>query len=92
MKSKIVIKIDPVTIYGLVLVCVNHDTFFLYFAEFNKTDLKLVYECKLSEMENVCVKKILFGLRTKLSFSKGKESFELEMDDWKRFSEIFEKK
>ena len=88
MKAKIKIQIDPITLYALVLVCVNQDSFFLYNAEFNTTKLELMYSCKIAEMEGVQIKKKL--LNTTLKFSKGEESFQLEMDDWKRFSDNFE--
>lgn len=89
MKSKIKIQTDPVKLYGLVLVCVNHDSFCLYNTEFNSTNLEQIYACKLSEMQEINIKKK--WLSTVLSFSKGEESFQLEMDDWKRFSRLFEK-
>lgn len=76
--------------YGLTLVCIKQDTLFLYSTEINSNKLDLKYTCKLYELENVSVKKIFFGLRRVLSFSKGKEHFQLEMDEWKNFSEVFE--
>ena len=89
MKSKIKIQTDPVKLYGLVLVCVNHDSFYLYNTEFNSTKLELIYACKISEMQEISIKKK--WLSTVLSFSKGEECFQLEMDDWNRFSDLFEK-
>ena len=91
MKAIMKLQEEPVKLYGLALVCINHDTLFLYNAERNSTALELGYTCKLSEMQDVCVKKIYFGLRRILSFSKGEEHFQLEMDEWKRFAEVFEK-
>jgi len=86
MKAKIKIQEAPVKLYGLTLVCVNLDSLFLYNAEYNSTDIALMYSCKISEMENVQIKTKL--LNTSLSFSKGEESFQLEMDDWRRFSDV----
>ena len=87
MKSKIKIKKEPIKLYGLVLVTVKHDWFFLYNTEYNSTKLELFYSCKIAEMENVQIHKKL--ITTILCFSNGEEYFQLEMDDWKRFSNIF---
>lgn len=78
-----------IKLYGLVLVCVKNDSLFLYAAEFDSIKLDLVFTCKISEMQEVSYRKKL--LSTVLTFSKDEEAFELDMDDWKRFSEIFEK-
>ncbi len=88
MKSKIKIKMEPVKLYGLVLVIVRKDSLFLYNTKFNSTELELIHSCKIAEMEDVQVKKKL--LSTTLYFSKGEEYFQLQMDDWKRFSTLFE--
>ena len=88
MKARIKIQTEPVSLYALVLVCVKQDRLFLYNAEYNSTKLELMYSCKVTEMEDIQINKKL--LNTRLSFSKGEESFQLEMDDWKRFAEIFE--
>lgn len=63
MKARIKIQTEPIKIYGMPLVCVNHDELFLYDNAYNTPEV---------------------------SFSYGDESFELEMDDWKRFATIFE--
>ncbi|MBO5097993.1 MAG: hypothetical protein J6B96_06745 [Agathobacter sp.] len=88
MKAMIKTQAEPVTLYGLTLVCINQDDFFLYNAEYNSTNVELFYSCKLAEMKGIRIKKNL--LSATLSFSKGDESFKLEMDDWKRFSALFE--
>ena len=75
--------------YGFALVCVNQDELFIYDTEINSNKLDLKYKSKITELEKVNVKKIFWGLRTVLSFSKGEEYFELEMDEWKRFSALF---
>lgn len=88
MKSKIKIKAEPVKLYGLVLVSVYQDCLFLYNTEYNSIELELMYSCKIAEMEDVRIKKKF--LSTIFCFSRGEEYFQLEMDDWKRFSNIFE--
>ena len=88
MKARIKIQTEPIKIYGMPLVCVNQDRLFLYDNAYNTPEVRLFYSCKIDEMEDVRVKKAL--LRTTLSFSKGEESFELEMDEWKRFATVFE--
>lgn len=88
MKANMKIQAEPVKLYGLVLVCVKNDVLYLYNAEYNSTKIALMYSCKIADMENIRIKKKL--LSTTLCFSKGEESFLLEMDDWKRFSDIFE--
>lgn len=88
MKVNMKIQAEPVKLYGLVLVCVKIDGLYLYNAEYNSTKITLMYSCKIADMENIRIKKKL--LSTTLCFSKGEESFLLEMDDWKRFSDIFE--
>lgn len=90
MKAVMKLQENPIKLYGLTLVCISQDNLFLYNTEINSTKLDQIYICKISEMQNVCVKKIFCGLRKVLSFSKGEESFQLEMDEWKRFSKIFE--
>lgn len=92
MKAKMKFIEEPVEIYGLTLVCVNQEELFLYGTEVNSTDLKLVWKTHISEIENISTKKIFFGLRTKLFFSKGVENFEFEMSEWKRFEAIFQEK
>lgn len=87
MQARIRIHIEPVKIYGLVLVCVNQDELFLYNAEYNSTKLELMYSCRIDSLENIHIKKKLFS--TRLSFSKEEENFQLEIDDWKPFSEVF---
>lgn len=89
MKAVIKLQEDPVKLYGLTLVCISQDDLVLYNTEINSTKLDRIYTCKISEMKNVRVKKIFCGLRKVLSFSKGEESFQLEMDEWKRFSDVF---
>ena len=88
MKANIKIQAAPVKLYGLVLVCVKNDGVFLYNTEYNSTDIALMYSCKIVEMEDVHIKKKM--LSTVLCFSKGEEWFQLDLDDWKRFSGIFE--
>ena len=66
----------------------NHDELFLYDNAYNTPEVSLFYSCRIGEMEDVHIKKNL--RRTALSFSYGDESFKLEMDDWKRFSALFE--
>ena len=87
MKAKIKMQTEPVSLYALVLVCVKQDRLFVYNTEYNSTKLELMYSCRIAEMEAVQIKKKL--LATTLIFSKGEECFQLEMDDWKRFSDIF---
>ena len=91
LKAVIKIQNDLVKQYGLALVCINRDSLFLYCTEINSTEMKLNYVCKLSDMQDVHVKKIFFGIRRVLSFSNGEEHFQLEMDEWKRFSVVFDK-
>ena len=88
-RVKIKLHDEPVKLYGMVLVCVKQDSLFLYVTEFNSTKLELTYTCKISEIQEISYRKKWFS--TIFSFSKGEEIFELDMDDWKRFSEIFEK-
>lgn len=88
MKANIRMQAEPVKLFGLVLVCVNQDSLFLYNTEYNSTNIAVIYSCKIAEMEDVRIKKKL--LSTRLSFSKGEEWFQLDLDDWKRFSDIFE--
>ena len=90
MEANMKMREALIKLYGMVLVCVNTDSLLLYYAEFNSADMGLIYSCKISEMQNVRVKKIFFGLRRVLSFSIGEENFKLEMDNWKCFSRIFE--
>ena len=87
MKSKIKINTEPVKLYALVLVSVKRDSLFLYNTEYNSVNLELIYSCKITEMENIQIKRKL--LSTVLCFSKGEEDFHLQMDDWKRFSGLF---
>ena len=88
IKATIKMQAEPVKVYGLALVCVKGDSLYLYSAYFNSTKIELVYSCKIADMKNVSVKKKFFT--TTLCFSKDEESFLLDMDDWKRFSDIFE--
>lgn len=91
IKAVIKLQEEPVKLYAFALVCINQDALFIYNTELNSTKLELNYTCKLSEMRDVTVKKIFFGVRWMLSFSRGEEKFQLEMDEWKRFSTIFER-
>jgi len=88
VKANIKMQAEPIKVYGLALVCVKNDSVYLYNTEFNSTKIALVYSCKIAVMENVSIKKKFFT--TTLCFSKDEDSFLLEMDDWKRFSDIFE--
>lgn len=90
MEAKMKMRDALIKLYGMVLVCVNTDSLLLYYTEYNSTEMGLMYSCKISEMQNVRVKKIFFGLRRVLSFSIEEEYFKLEMDGWKRFSKVFE--
>lgn len=87
-KFKIKMNSEVVQLYGMVLVCVKHESFFIYSTEFNSTQMELTYSCKLSEMEEIVFKKHIFS--TKLFFVKGEEKFELDMDDWNRFASLFQ--
>lgn len=75
-------------LYGAVLVCVNCDDFFVYIAEFNSTKIELFYTCKISEMENIIIKKKC--LCTRVCFNIKEDWFQLDMDDWKRFMSVLE--
>lgn len=88
-KAKIKLYDELVKIYGLMLVCVKHDSLFLYAAEFDSTKLELMYTCKISEIKEISYKKKC--LSTILTFSKDEETFKLDMDDWKRFAPVFGK-
>lgn len=74
---------------GSVLVCVKGDDFSVYNTEFNSTNMELYYTCKISEMRNVVLKKnnLLF---TRIYFERDKDWFQLDLDDWKRFSDVWE--
>ena len=76
-------------VYGSALVCAKGDDFFIYNAEFNSTKMELYYTCKISEMRNVVLKKknLLFA---RIYFERDKDWFQLDLDDWKRFSDIWE--
>lgn len=87
MKARICIQKDPIKLYGLVLVCVNQEELFLYNTEYNSTKLELMYSCRIDSLDNIHIKKKVFS--TRLSFSKGQEDFQLEIDDWKLFAKVF---
>lgn len=88
MKAKLSTKEKTETLYGLVLVCVENDNFYLYITEFNSTKIEPFYTCKVYEMKNVCLKKKWLSMR--FSFTKNTDCIQLDMDDWKRFSCVFE--
>lgn len=78
---------SPITIYGMSLVCVKETKLFIYEAAFNSTELALLYSCTIDEMKDVKITKKLASVR--LSFSTSNAKFDLDLDDWKRFSVIF---
>ena len=85
---KVNVNGELVKLYGMGLVCIKHDSFFVYNAEFNCVKMELVYSCKISEMQNIALKKTWHS--TKFYFVRGEETFDLDMDDWKRFAPVFE--
>lgn len=87
-KMKINVNGELVKLYGMGLVCIKHDRFFVYNAEFNSTKMELVYSCRISEMQDVIFKKRWFS--TNFCFVRGEEKINLDMDDWKRFASVFE--
>ena len=87
MKAKLYMKKTTEDLYGLVLVCIKKDNFYVYITEFNSTKLKLFYSCKICEMKKIHLKKNLLSVR--FSFTKEYDCIRLDMDDWKRFSYIF---
>lgn len=87
LKGKISDKDENV--YGSALVCVKGDDFFIYNAEFNSIKMELYYTCKISEMKNVVLKK-KNPFFTRVCFERDKDWFQLDLDDWKRFSDIWE--
>ena len=86
-KMKIKMNNELVQLYGMVLACVKHESFFIYATEFNSTKMELTYSCEISDMEDIVLNKKM--LSTKLCFVIGEAKFELDMDDWKRFAVIF---
>ena len=84
---------EPIKLCSLVtMVCIKHNDFYLYSVDMNsKYDpaYALTYTCNLSEMEEVSVRKKCLSIV--LSFSKGDESFELEVNpnQWSRLAPIF---
>ena len=87
-KIKIKMNNELVQLYGLVLACVKHESFFIYATEFNSTKMELTYACEISDMKDIVLKKKI--LSTKFSFVIGEEKFELDMDDWNRFALLFQ--
>ena len=87
IKAKIPSKEFKENLYGMVLVCVKQDNFYLYDAGFNSTNIELFYQCKISEMKEITLKKKYLSVR--LSFTRDADSIRLDMDDWKRFSSVF---
>ena len=75
-------------VYGLALVCVKGGGLLIYNTEYNSTELELFYSCNLSDMQSISIEKKM--LTTRLSFVIGENSFRLDMDDWKRFSDVLE--
>lgn len=88
MKAKLSMGETTETLYGLVLVCVKKDGFYVYITEFNSTKLELFYTCKIHEMNNIYLKKK--WLFTRLTFTKNTDCIQLDMDGWKRFFSIFQ--
>ena len=85
---KVNVNGELVKLYGMGLVCIKHDSFFVYNTEFNSTKMELVYSCKISEMQDITIKQKWFS--TKFDFVRGEEKFNLDMDDWKRFAPVIE--
>lgn len=83
---KVNVNGELVKLYGMGLVCIKHDSFFVYNTEFNSTKMELVYSCKISEMQDITIKQKWFS--TKFDFVRGEEKFNLDMDDWKRFAPV----
>ena len=87
-KMKVNINGELVKLYGMGLVCIKDDSFFVYNTEFNSTKMELVYSCKISEMQNIAFEKKWHS--TKFNFVRGDEILDLDMDDWKPFAPVFE--
>lgn len=75
-------------VYGMALVCVKGGELFIYNSEYNSTELQLFYSCSISDMQSFSTEEKM--LTTRLSFMIGENSFRLDMDDWKRFSDVFQ--
>jgi len=75
-------------IYGLALVCIKDGELFIYNTEYNSTEFELFYSCKISDLKCIVAEKKLFA--TRLTFMVVEDSFRLDMDEWKRFSSVFE--
>ncbi len=75
-------------VYGLALVCVKGGELLIYNSEYNSTELELFYSCNLGDLQNFKADKKLLVVR--IFFMIGEDSFRLDIDDWKRFSSVFE--
>lgn len=85
MKANI-LKQETTPIYGMVLVCIKGEYIYMYITEFNSTKLNLLYLCNINKIKDVKLNKKLLSMR--FTFKAGSDSFQLDMDDWKRFSSV----
>ena len=88
MKANLATQENTTPLYGLVLVCIKNDVLYIYVTKFNSTMLDLFYVCHITKMQRICLDKKLLSM--KFSFTCDLDSFHLEMDDWKRFSCVFD--
>lgn len=85
LKAKVELYGDYLTFYGLVLVCIKEDTFYIYTTQGGgSTNLTFHRSFKISEINKVELKKNVHLMR--FGFTINEDYYQLDMDDWERFS------